>query len=502
MSEEGPTGTRVDLTRKTGFAVLTQLTTAALTAVVTLFLVRALDPASFGNFSLAFSIVGLLYIPANLGIAEAAGRLMAESVEDRARLAHVFRRALVQKLLIAGALSLAMFAFAEPIAGLFRAEGLTGPMRAMSLALFGQAMFALPDRIFVALGQIRSRFLNVLQESAVEAAGTIGLVIAGLGATGAALGRGIGYTAGAVVGVVILVRHLGGRRLLTLADEATERAPLLQFALPLFVFTVIYAAFVQVDAIVIGLLKDSTAVGLFQAPVRIVTFLGFIGLAVASTVSPRFATPQGRAKDGPLLGQALRALVLAHMAVVPFMVVWATPLLELVLGPDYRESAPVLQALAPFVVMLGVGPLITTTLHFGGDLPMIRRRVPIAIAALAINIVIDLLLVPAMGIVGAAIGTSVAFFVYLVPHFALVRTIVPGFSLRPPGAALLRSAVAAAGASVIPLSLGTESVSTPLLIAGMPVALVVYLTLLVALGEVTVDELRTGHSWIRRRLGA
>lgn len=501
MSEDGRLESSEGLTHRTGFALLTQVSTAAFTAAVTLYLVRALSPASFGDFSLALGIVGLLIIPADLGISAAAGRLMAESIADRGTLAHIFRRAFLQKLIVGGALSLLLFLTAGPVAGLFNSGSLAETLRGMSLALFGQVMFLLPDRAFLSLGRMGSRFVNVLSESAIEAAAIVTAVLAGFGAAGAAAGRGIGYAAGAILGALIVGKHLGGRRALRRGRSGTEPAPLLRFAFPLFIFAAVYAAFVQVDTIILGLIVDTEAVGLFQAPLRVVTFLGFVGLAVASAVTPALATPRGRGEGGPVLTQALRALILVHMASVGFIVAWATPLVDLVLGSDYADSAPVLRALTAFVVMTGIGPLVTTTVHYAGDLSAIRRRIPIALIAIAINIGIDLVLIPPLGIIGAAIGTTIAFAVYLVPHVRLCGTLIPGFKLVPAAKALLRGAVAAAASGAALALLGTGELPLWVLAVGFPVGLLTYVGALLLLKEVSRAELRAVQAWLASRRG-
>ena len=475
---------------------MTQIATAALTAAVTLYLVRVLDPGGFGDFSLALGIVGLLIVPADFGIAAAAGKLIAESLGERSRMAHVFRRALVQKGLVAGALSITLFALAEPLARLFDSDPLAGTLRGMSLALFGQAMFLLPDRTLVGLGRIQARFANVLQESAIEAASTVALVMVGLGAAGAALGRGIGYTAGAALGVLLVMRIVGGPSRGT-REALPAPAPLVQLALPMFMFAVAWTAFVQIDAVIIGIIRGSEAVGIYQAPVRIVTFLGLIGLALAVAVAPRFATELGRSKDGAILGQTLRGLIIIHMALVPFIVVWATPLVNLVLGPDYGDSAPVLRALALFVLLQGVGPLLTTTVHYAGDLSVIRARVPITLFAIAINVVLDIWLIRSIGLVGAAIGTTVGFLVYLAPHVRICEQLIAGFEIRPSAMTSARCCVAAAACGAVLAAIGTSDLPAWQLVAGVPVGLVCYTAALMLVREVTPAEVRLVFSRIR-----
>ncbi|MEA2309005.1 MAG: hypothetical protein QOI65_1291, partial [Thermoleophilaceae bacterium] len=51
--------------RNTLFAFLTQMTTAAFTGALTLYLVRALGPREFGLLSVAISVGALLFLPSD-----------------------------------------------------------------------------------------------------------------------------------------------------------------------------------------------------------------------------------------------------------------------------------------------------------------------------------------------------------------------------------------------------------------------------------------------------
>src|SRR5919202_4071653 len=80
--------------RNTIFALLTQMITAAFTAVLTLYLVRALGPREFGIFSLAVSVGGLLFLPSDFGIAGSTARFIAGRRGDRSAVAELMSDAI------------------------------------------------------------------------------------------------------------------------------------------------------------------------------------------------------------------------------------------------------------------------------------------------------------------------------------------------------------------------------------------------------------------------
>ena len=203
---------REGIARNTAFSFGVQLATSVFTAALTLYLVRALGPHGYGLFALALAVTGLVSIPADLGITGSTGRYVAEARTNRAAAARVVADALVLKAVASAATSLALFATAGWIADGYGEPDLVWPLRGVAVALFGHSVMTLVRGVFVALGRISVNLRLVLSESAVETAASVGLVLLGAGATGAAFGRAIGYGFGAAFGVTLVALTLGTPR--------------------------------------------------------------------------------------------------------------------------------------------------------------------------------------------------------------------------------------------------------------------------------------------------
>ena len=61
------------------------------------------------------------------------------------------------------------------------------------------------------------------------------------------------------------------------------------------------------------------------------------------------------------------------------------------------------RALAPWVLLAGITPITSATLNYSGRA---QQRLPFAIGAVAVNAVVDVVLLPRIGVVAAAIGTD------------------------------------------------------------------------------------------------
>src|SRR5436190_17601457 len=118
------------IARNTSFAFAAQMFTAAATAAMTIYLVRALGPKGFGTFSLALSVAALLLLPSDFGISNSSARFIAEHRGRWDQIGALVRSSIRLKLLAGGAVSIVMIALADPIANAYHEPGLAWPLRA------------------------------------------------------------------------------------------------------------------------------------------------------------------------------------------------------------------------------------------------------------------------------------------------------------------------------------------------------------------------------------
>jgi len=471
--------------RNTTFGLLAQGSSSILTAVLTLYLVRALSPSDFGLFSLALTIGGICLLIADGGLSQSAARFIAERRENTKAIELLLADALRLKLVAGAIVAFALFGVADQVASAYGQPGLTTPLRAMALAMFFHAVMLLYLNAFIAAGRVQTNLRLIFLESVMEVTASITLVAAGAGVAGAAFGRAIGYGFGALVAIA-LARSLYGTGAVRLAGSASGRArEMLKYAWPLFVTTSAYTLYSSIDVLLIGAYLDAAAVGLFAAPMRLIALFALVGVAVANASSPRLALNQDGHRDVAMFRASLRWLMIFQAALLAPVIVWAEPIIRLLLGPEYRASADVLRVLAPFVFLRGISPLISSAVNYLGRA---GSRIPIVIGALAINAAIDVALIPRIGIVAGAIGTSVAYLVYVPGHMWLCRKVID-VPLRPLGLTLARSLLAAAAMTAVLLAVGTHELSVADWIIGALGGTVAFCVALVASREVRRSEL-------------
>lgn len=486
------------VSRSAGFAFAAQMVGAALTAFLTIYLGRALSKDQFGAFTFALSVILIAMVLADLGVTISTGRFIAERRARAPEAAAVFRTSVRLKLLIGIPASALLFALAGPICDAFGTSAAVWPLRWCAIALLGQSLLLLFLGAFIALGKVRYNLVLATIESVAETIASVLLVVAGAGAAGAALGRAIGYAVGVAAGLFVARRVIGALRARDAGADYRVVSPrrILSYAGPLLLIDAAFRIFASIDVLLIAAIVGGVApVAAFGLPMRLAAFLDYPAGAVASAVSPRMA--QRRPDDTALLGESLRYLLIVQMVLTAPLLIWPEAIIHL-LFPKYPEAAGVLRALTPFVFLAGLAQPTTLSVNYLG---LAGKRVPIAAAMLALNIVIDVILLPRIGIVGAAIGTSAAYALWVPAHVEILRRRA-GLRLRPLLVTTARTALAGAAMVGVLALIGTGQVPLPLIVLGAIVGPAVYVAVLLALRELTPSDLAVARRVVSRRVAA
>jgi O-antigen/teichoic acid export membrane protein len=487
------------VSRSATFALLAQLVGGVLTAILTIFLGRELSAGQFGAFTFALSVIAIATLFADVGIGSATGRFVAERRHHPRAAAEVFRTALRLKLLTGIPATVALFVLAKPICHTFGTDGAVLALRASAIALFAQTLFNLFLGVFIALGKLRYNVLLATIESVAEFSASVPLVVIGGTAAAAAFGRTAGFSIGAIAAAALARRTLDARHSRERPPEAelpsVSRRQLMGYAGPLLLVDAAFRLFVSIDVLLIAaIIGGGARIAAFGLPMRLTTFLEYPAAAVASAVAPRLTSRRSE-DDVKLLGDSIRYLTILQMLITAPLLIWPEAIMGLLFGDKYPEAAAVLRALAPFVVLCGIAQLTTLSVNYLGEA---WRRVPIAVVMLAANVIVDVVLLPKIGIVAGAVGTSVAYAIWVPAHVWILRQ-RGGLLVGPFLLTLARTIVAGAATVGVLALLGTGRVGVPVMLAGAAAGSLVYVAALVVLGELGREDLTVIRRLIPRR---
>ena len=172
-----------------------------------------------------------------------------------------------------------------------------------------------------------------------------------------------------------------------------------------------------------ALLGDPRAIGLYTLGVSLAELTFFVPDAVSTVFFPRVAGMERESADEKV-ASVTRFTVLITLIATVLLIPAAFVAVNVVL-PDFRDSLAPFLVLLPGIICLTVAKVLAS--YVGGlGIPL---RVALASgSALGVNIVANLLLIPQLGMMGAALASLVSYTL----NATLLLTIASRLSRRPP----------------------------------------------------------------------
>lgn len=163
------------------------------------------------------------------------------------------------------------------------------------------------------------------------------------------------------------------------------------------------ATLARLDIVLLGFLKDSEAVALYGGAYRLMESTQFLTTALALAAFPALArlsrTTTPSVADATT--SATKVVLVLTCPIAVLFVAYAGPLLRGVYGAQFVDGADSLQLLGPVVILAGVVSLVTFMISSQGH----QRPIVFALAtATAANLAANVLLIPPLGIEGAALA--------------------------------------------------------------------------------------------------
>jgi O-antigen/teichoic acid export membrane protein len=406
---------------------------AAVSAAAAFLLVVAvtnLFPADVaGRFFTIMSAFLILLPVATLGTDVGLGRFLLRFVAQgrSADIPSVIRAAFVPVLASTLLVSIASFALANVLANLLNlADGVT-PLRILAVALPAAVAAEVSLAGTRAFGRMRATVLvdkllrsvtqTVLVALSAVVAGSLGLLT---------VAWVLPYFGTAALASIVFRRFIH-RRVSSVVEPAAltpygqVRREFWAFTWPRGITGLAQIAVQRADIVLIAVFRSPTEAAIYTAATRFVVLGQFGNLAIQQVVQPRFTAllAEGRTRS---LSDVFRVSTAWSMAVSwpLYVVVGSLPLVYLGLfGSDYRATGVPVVVVMMFAMMLSAasGPSDTLLLMSGYS----KTSMVNALVVVAIDIGLCLLLVPRMGILGAAVAWASAI---------AVRSVLTLFQLR------------------------------------------------------------------------
>ena len=294
----------------------------------------------------------------------------------------------------------------DTIAALFDEPALRVVLIVLTVTIPLLAIYNVMLSSFNAIKQLRFRvYTRDVIRPTVRLAVTTGLLLVGYGILGIVGGYVLGLIAAIALGFFLLRRRVD--ELSAVKAERVRAGPLLWYSVPLALAGVIYVVLGQVDYFIIGIFMTSEEVGIYRVGYMLAANL----LIVFASVSPVFKPLIAEVKHDDVAVErrfqtAIRWIVGLSLPLAMVLALGAEVYLSLVFTPQYGvASAAVIILCAGYLVSVAAGGPDGTFLQGIGHSRLVFVNTLLLVMT---NVVVSALLVPQIGITGAAIGTASA----------------------------------------------------------------------------------------------
>ncbi len=502
MSAEVAIAAQTSLGRAARGSVLNfggSLVAALATLLTTVLVTQLTSKVEAGVFFVATSFflltTGLGQLGTNTGLVYFISGARARG--EASRISAYMRIAAGPVLVASCLMAIGTIAAAEPMGRFFsaeRAEEFTQYIRVMAIFIPMAAVLNLALAGTRGLGTMKvNASVDQIARPLVQLA-FVGLAIVALGPSNASWAWAAAYLPLAVGG------WIWWRRLLAKVEETStgprfSSAPFWKFSAPRALAGVAQVAMQRLDIILVGSIAGLSAAAVYAAATRFLALGQMAARAVSLSAQPLLGEALARSDshDAQQLYQSSTAwLVLVSWPLYLVLIVFGSDALR-VFGSGYSVGDTALLILcSAMLVATGCG-MVDMVLNMAGKSVWNLANV---LLAFAVNLGLDLLLIPQIGIVGAAIGWAAAI---LVGNLVPLTQVGLAFKLHPFGratwASMLIAAVCFAGIpSLVNVSWGSQPMAA---VVGLSSGTLIYVVVLILLRRfLQLDVLASG---LRRR---
>ncbi len=424
----------------------------------TIVLARYLAIEVYGKFAFVYTLISFTVLLADLGSFQiitrelSRNREKAQGIINSAFIVRIFTSVLILSLIAL----LVHFLITDPSIKM-AVYIVTVPQLFFAFNTIFVAVFAADNRFgFDALMQIISRGL--------EFVAIIFVVYFKLGFMALFIGIAASYGINALFGLIIYVKNY---RLPTFRYDFHYGKYFLYESLPIAITTFLSIAILRVDVFVLKALKGPVDVALFNIPYVFIYTLIIIPQSFVSVIFP-ILCKLGNAEERNrfIFGyqKAFKFLYIVSLPISVMLTCFSNEILQFTYGEKFLTSALSLKIMGLSVVFLFLCTLNTFSL-----ISLQKQRLGTISTAFAffLNLMLDLVLIPKYGYIGASIATSVSYCGYCILSWYFILQNLGRLNFVP---TLIKPAFGAGIMALLIIYLHTMS---PFII--FPISIIVYI---------------------------
>jgi len=394
--------------RRVGLAGITNTIVSLRGLILIPILTKTLGADGYGIWSQITVTVSLLAPLCTLGLGYAIIRLLAPE-KDKGKVSKDFSSILATTSLIALAISGLIFVFSQPLAiAVFGGVAAAFYIKISAPLIFLAAIDHMMINYFTGYQQIKKYSIFLISQTVGEVALIAYLVLSGFGLLGAIISLLFARALTSVIGFLWIKSDI---KISKPSFPAVKSY--LSFGLPLLPAALCHWLINLGDRYVIGYFMGASAVGIYSASYGVGALLVFFYAPLPATLLPAIVKSYENNKIPEVKTYLKYSLRFFLMFAIPSffgLSVLSKSLLTTLATSDFVEAYMVVSIVALATLLFYCSSINTNILNLFKE----TKKVAIIFGASAlINVIMNIALVPRIGIMGAAIATLVTFMVHL-----------------------------------------------------------------------------------------
>ncbi len=406
------------------WAFASSIITIPISFILRIFLARWLGASDLGLYQMVITIYSMTAMAATFGIPSSIIKFSAEYLDDHKNLNQYITTGILSSMFFGLVVSVVMYILSGVFSRIFHMPELAGLLKILSIIFPFTSIFQSSAALVNGLRKMRRFSSLIMLQSLSMILFTIVLVGMGFGLNGAIYGLVFSMVCSSLISLASAKQLFR----FDIAGIKEKGCILLRYGSLLFGSDVMNVVATNIDIILIGFFLTKTDVGFYSVAITLSLILNLIPAAIQRITYPAtselFAKPDAK-QFHIMLDKSMKYSTMINIPLGLAIGFFAIPMVTLLFGDKFIPS------ILPLYILL-IGRVIRGSINapIGGLYAGIGRpNIAFLLDLLAsiASIVVMLILIPLMGITGAALSTTFSMvfgtllFTSLMPRFINFR---------------------------------------------------------------------------------
>lgn len=403
-----------------GWVFLSQIIALATGFLLSVILGRFLGAAPFGLYSMTFTIYTIASLVGGIGIPFAIVKYVAEFKENEEKLNIFVSCGIVNSVFFGLFTGLILFVFSGMLANIFNMPELTDLIKIIAFSLAFLVVNNTLLGLLNGLREMKTYSFCVVIRYVLLLGFTILLISIGSGIEGAVLALLLSEV-GALLLLMFISRNFFS---FVVQDYVKTTKEVVKFGSQLFLASAAYMVNTHVDLLLVGYFLMDKDVGIYAIAIALSRGFLVIPRAMSTVTYPAISEYNSKGAHESiknLINKSMKYSLIVLSILGILIVFFSEDIILLLLKPEFLPAVTPIAILILGMIFFGSIASIGSAFSAVGR-PDISFKTNTFIAV--VNLSLDIVLIPILGITGAAIGTATSFSAMTILHIYLLNKIL------------------------------------------------------------------------------